>query len=156
MADGLRIVEPEHVLDDHLVAQADAEGEAAVRGDRRGERLLGEGRGVARIGRDDERAQLDALGDLAGEGEEHDGVEAEDVRDPGGGEALLLGALELLEEGAEAVARADAVADTNSDAHSSLLAPESRALPGGMRGDGPGYAWRWRTTTGMRRVVFCW
>lgn len=61
-------------LDDLRVARPDAEGEAPARHGLRGERLGGEGEGVARVRRDDGGAHLDAGHLASGERRGHEGV----------------------------------------------------------------------------------
>ena len=71
--------EPQHPLDHELVREADAQGKAALGGDTRGEGLLRHGRGVAGVGRNHRRSQLDAARRPPHEGQGGKGVEAEDV-----------------------------------------------------------------------------
>ena len=93
-----RLVEAhaEHVLDDELVRQADAQGEASAGGLLGGEGLGGEHRGVAGVGGHDRRPELDRGGLAADDGQQGEGVVAEDLRRPVAGEALCLGRLRRL------------------------------------------------------------
>jgi len=62
------------------------------------QRLLRQRGGMAWIGRHDRGAQLDALRLAPGDGERGDRVEVEDVGQPGGGEAGLLGLLRRISQ----------------------------------------------------------
>jgi hypothetical protein len=76
--------------------QADPQYEAAAERSLRGQGLLRESGGVPRVGRHDGGAELDAGHLAADHGQSGDGVEAEDVRQPGRPEPVGGGGLDLL------------------------------------------------------------
>ena len=96
--------EAEHVLDDQLVGQADAQGETSRGGRLGGEGLLGDGRRMPGVGGRDRRAEADALGLAADEGQGRDGVEGKDVGQPDVVEPGRLGVLGLADDAVEVVA----------------------------------------------------
>ena len=89
---------PEHRLDDDLVREPDAEREAAARRRLGRQRLLRHRDRMARIGRHDGRAELDAPRLAPAERRRHDRVHAEDVGEPSAGEAVGLRPLRLRHE----------------------------------------------------------
>ena len=91
-AAGAVVGEPKHVLDDHLVREADAEGEAVAGGGGGGERLLGKCGRVARIGWRDGGAQANPRHLAPDDGKGGDGIEREDVGHP---ERMQAGRLHL-------------------------------------------------------------
>jgi hypothetical protein len=95
-----RLVErqPEDVLDDDLVREADAQDEAPARRRLRAHRLLRHVEGMARVRRHDAGAELDARHLVAGHGDRRHGVDAEDVRHPRRVEARRLRCLHVLDD----------------------------------------------------------
>ena len=114
--------QPEHPFDHHRVRRPDAEHQATTGGRLGGQRLLGHGEGMARVGGDDRGAELDAVGDLAGEREGGEAVVTPwDVGHPAGGEAELLGLGGVGQQSSIPVRRATDLADEDSDAHRGQL-----------------------------------
>ena len=68
-----------------------------------GERLLGQGGGMPRVGGHDGGADLDARHLRAGDGERGEGVQPEDVGQPGRRQAVVCARLELVAQVAQRV-----------------------------------------------------
>src|SRR6266436_4287433 len=76
---------------------------------------------MARVGRDDGRAELDAGRGLRADGGGENSVHAEDVRKPTAREAVGLGALRLPDQALDGATRARDLADADADAHGGYL-----------------------------------
>ena len=115
--------QPEHPLDDRLVRRADAEREPSGHADcrRDGGRPAGLQDGVAGIGLQHRRAQLDRGSGPTGERHRHHRVTGGGARVPQAGEAVRFGTLGLLDDVVDAPAES-----WQPDAH---LRP-SRPVPG--------------------------
>jgi hypothetical protein len=90
VGDRLFVRDAEHVLDHHLMAAAEPEGEPAAAGGIHRRRLLRERVRMARIGGNHRGAELDLRCPLAGQRQHREGVEAEDVGQPHRREAVRL------------------------------------------------------------------
>ncbi len=106
-----------HVLDHHLVREPDAQRQTALARRLHGECLLGERGGVAGVDGHHRGAELDVGDEGAHDGQGGQGVEAEDLRKPVGGEAVVGCGLGVLDGSGDRRAWAAQVSGEDSDAH---------------------------------------
>ena len=145
-----RLVEThaEHVLDDHLMAEPDAQRDPPVGGGLRSERLLGHRHRVARERRDDGGTERD-LGNLPPhDPEQRQRLETEDLWNPPRREAVIVGLLRRSDESVDGSTRRGGRFE-DTDLHRPQPMPFCPAfLQGILKKRGTERALRWRT--GMR------
>src|SRR5262249_34356085 len=173
VAVGLGEREPEHRLDHQLMREAEAEPEAPPGHRLRGRRPLRHRPLVARKGRHDRGAELDARRLPPADRGRHDGVHAEDVGEPSAGETVRLRTLRLRHQAVDVRGSARDVPDSDADPHAPVYRSDSydtieRAGPGkrGRRRPGihpamPCCRWAgrrsmWRVCTSSWKTVTVW